>query len=90
MNARPIEHLKETALGGGPEASAAMKELGSRYWSGTNGAMKDEAEAHKWWLKASEAGNAAAMVAHFHDIVCVNEISGRSCVSVPIWQGNST
>lgn len=44
MNTRGTELVKEIALGGGPEASNAMKELGSRYWSGTMGVQKDEAE----------------------------------------------
>lgn len=44
MNTRATELLKEVALAGGPEATNAMKELGSRYWSGSMGVVKDEAE----------------------------------------------
>ena len=61
MNHRSLESLRELIASNGPDAPNAMKELGSRYWNGT-GLVKDEAEAHKWWLKASEAGNTPAMV----------------------------
>lgn len=47
MNTRATELLKEMALAGGPDATNAMKELGSRYWSGSMGVAKDEAEVSR-------------------------------------------
>lgn len=75
MNRRTIEELKAIVAQGGPDVPSALKELGSRYWNGT-GTPKDEAAAHHWWLKASEAGNAAAMV--LLHAFCVLRASMRS------------